>query len=158
MNVRIAAVAVTLVALLSSLGGAAQAAPPAGAPQENAVQVSTADAEPGRVAARGCFDWHSAVAGYFGWSRAYPSTCAVFGRPGLRVGYAWAVPLFSNGRVCVQARGYKLIDGVRKARWFGMGCGTSGSGTVPWGNVAATPAVRGKVQLGFLGGAFSWRH
>jgi hypothetical protein len=109
--------------------------------------------------AAGCGDWTGAVAGWGRWLKS-KSDCAVFGSPGWRVGYAWATQPGTNTRICVQALGYvkRKTGPGRRAKWFSMGCGTSGSGTVPWGNTAAVPTVRAKTQLGFLGGLYRWRH
>jgi hypothetical protein len=39
-------------------------------------------------------------------------------------------------QVCVQAWSYQ------DKKWYGIGCGQSGSGSIPWGAVAATPQIR----------------
>ena len=106
-----------------------------------------------------CGRWRNAVATFGGWSRPYQSDCAVIGgSPSYRKGYAWAIQAGTNTRICVQARGYVVEDHHVYPRWFGMGCGTAGSGTVPWGQGAGIPAVRAKIQPGFLGGLYRWRH
>lgn len=77
-----------------------------------------------------------------------------------------AVSLAQKG--CDQRR--SAVTGYTK--WArSMGCGTSGSGSVPWTGWLVTyqgkssylagtamPEVRAKVQPGFLGGAYAWRH
>lgn len=129
------------------------------------------------VAARGiCGNWKGAVAGYTGWATS-KSDCSVFGSSSTPAkpyqwGYTWQIPPYSNGRICVQGLGYKWSATKKKtvSTWVSLGCGTSGGGKVPWYGpkrtlngktyylgVAATPKVRAKVQLGFLGGAYSWK-
>jgi hypothetical protein len=65
----------------------------------------------------------------------------------------------------VEGRGYFWNHEKQKKGkvWRSLGCGTSGSGTVTWKGkgdipVTALPQVRAKVQPGFLGGAYRWRH
>ena len=108
---------------------------------------------------KGCGDWRNAVAGITGWAKSV-SDCAVFGSPGWKVGYAWAVQAGSNARICVQGLGFVTpASGPKKRKWYSMGCGSAGSGTAPWGNAAAYPEVRAKVQPGMgIVGLYRWRH
>ena len=129
------------------------------------------------LAQKGCDQWRSAVAGYTKWAKS-KSSCSYVGpkstpaKPAKK-GFAWSIPPGSNGRICVQAKGYSWDKKAKKtvAKWYSMGCGTSGSGSVPWTGWLVTyqgkssylagtamPEVRAKVQPGFLGGAYAWRH
>ncbi|MFJ5532146.1 hypothetical protein [Streptomyces sp. NPDC093261] len=97
-----------------------------------------------RVAA-GCSDWNRAVAVPWKW-QTLNDGCGHFGRPGLRMGYSWAV--FRGTKVCVKAKGF--VNGSKK--WFDLGCGKSGSFTVPWGNVLAEKEIQVKGTA-----AFNWK-
>ncbi|KRC49000.1 MULTISPECIES: hypothetical protein [unclassified Nocardioides] len=167
--IRLAVVAISL-----SIAGLA-ALPQA--PSKAATSTATVVVPDGPVAARGiCGNWKGAVAGYTGWATS-KSECNVFGSSSTPAkpyqwGYTWQIPPYSNGRICVQGLGYKWSATKKKtvSTWVSLGCGTSGGGKVPWYGpkrtlngktyylgVAATPKVRAKVQLGFLGGAYSWK-
>lgn len=66
--------------------------------------------------------------------------CGILGSSGTRVTYSWGASAqnpFTGVGVCVSARGYR--NG--REEWFAIGCGTGGSATVPWGNVAAPPKI-----------------
>lgn len=76
----------------------------------------------------------------FRWTAA-TSNCGFFGYPGIQKGYRWWTAPGINASICVQGAGY---DSHRKRQWYNLGCGKSGSGTVPWGNVAAPGALRVK--------------
>ncbi|MFJ8912956.1 hypothetical protein [Amycolatopsis sp. NPDC102389] len=83
--------------------------------------------------------------------------------------YKWQIPPGSNSRVCVQAQGHYYSTAKKKmvAKWTTAGCGTSGTVLVRWSGIpkknggyyghSGYPKVRAKVQLGFLGGAYSWK-
>ena len=119
---------------------------------------ATASANLRAPSIRGCGDWTGAVAGIGRWLKS-ESDCAVFGTRGTRVGYSWAIQPGTNTRICVEALGFTgVIPAPAVRHWYPMGCGTSGHGTVPWGQRAALPTVRAKTQLGFLGGLYRWRH
>jgi hypothetical protein len=53
-------------------------------------------------------------------------------------------------QVCVGAYSYQ------DKKWYNIGCGDSGSGTIPWGNVAATPKVH--VKSNGLGTGVNWHY
>jgi hypothetical protein len=151
---------VVVAGLLLTVSPSSQAAP-VEQPTRQIAQAQSVQLQ----AAKGCGDWRSAVATIGKWSRAYKSDCAVLGSKGWRVGYSWVISPTSESRICVQGRGYVLRDGIRRAKWFGLGCGTDNSYcttgprcSVPWGKAAALPAVRAKAQPGFLGAGFRWRH
>jgi hypothetical protein len=73
------------------------------------------------------------------WGAASVCGGGVFGSPGWQQGYAWAAieGTFTSG--CVLARGF---NSTGTQTWYSNGCGTSGGGLVPWGNVLASPAAR----------------
>lgn len=166
----------SLALCVAGLAAVAQAPSVAAAAPPGAVTVS-APLAADVVAARGiCGNWKGAVAGYGRWLTS-KSECSVFGHTSTpanpaKLGYSWQIPPYSNGRICVQGLGYIWSSTQQKtiAKWYSLGCGTSGGGTVPWRGkpfkingktyytgVAATPKVRAKVQPGFLGGAYSWK-
>jgi hypothetical protein len=67
--------------------------------------------------------------------------CGILGSSGTQVRYSWGAsardPRPGVNGVCVSARGYR--NG--RETWYAIGCGTGGSATVPWGNVAAPPKI-----------------
>ncbi len=89
----------------------------------------------------------SGVAPWGYWGPTALANCGVFGYPGFKRGYAWSTPWWSSASMCVQGRGY---NSSQKATWYGLGCGSSGDGMVPWGNVLATPAARGESYNGVI--------
>ncbi|MFJ9315672.1 hypothetical protein ACIRN4_15895 [Pimelobacter simplex] len=149
------------------------------APSARASVAAEPTASPAPVPQRvDCDKWRSAVAGLTKWAKSKSkSTCSYMSaqspvsKPAFK-GFAWSIPPGSNGRICVQARGYGWDNKAKKTtvKWYSLGCGTSGSGKVPWhsaritykgkayyGGAAAMPEVRAKVQPGFLGAAYAWR-
>ncbi|MEU3423294.1 MULTISPECIES: hypothetical protein [Streptomyces] len=96
-------------------------------------------------AAASCSDWNRAVAVPWKW-QTLKDGCGHFGRPGLRMGYSWAV--FKGTKVCVKAKGF--VNGKKK--WYDLGCRKSGSFTVPWGNVLAEKEIQVKGTA-----TFNWR-
>ncbi|MDF3299718.1 hypothetical protein [Streptomyces tropicalis] len=87
--------------------------------------------------AASCGEWIRAGSLPFKWSTVKDG-CGHFGRPGLRMGYSWAV--WKGGAICVKVEGFK--NG--KKTWYNAGCGKSGSVTVPWGNVLAEKQMQVK--------------
>ena len=62
-------------------------------------------------------------------------------------------------RICVEGQGYTTgANGQTVRKWYSLGCGTSGGGTVPVGNRIVNPTVRASTWLGFLGGLYRWKH
>jgi hypothetical protein len=88
------------------------------------------------------------------WGGASVSNTATWGSRGYRQGYAWSVGVGSEAQVCVQGWGFDSAH--PHGGWFGLGCGSDGGGTVPWGNVLAMPKLRAK-SYSFLGTAVPWR-
>jgi hypothetical protein len=122
-----------------------------------AATAPAASAELRAPSIKGCQDWRGAVAGITGWAKS-TSDCALFGNNSTRVGYSWAVQAGSNALICVQGLGFVTpASGPKKRKWYSMGCGSSGSGTAPWGNAAAYPEVRARIQWGVIG-LYRWRH
>ena len=104
-------------------------------------------------AARACGG--SAAAGLAGaWGVISYSNCNVWGSPGWTQGYAWN-SMDPARSVCVQGRGFNA-SGV--GTWYGIGCGSSATVEVPWGNILATPQVRAMSNAVLLGNTVSWRH
>lgn len=122
--------------------------------------LASAQSQPPERGGASC-DWQGAVAGYSDWAVSN-GNCS-FTSNTFRY-YEWTIPPGSNGRICVQARGWKY-DSTQKKNvvvWTGLGCGTSGGANVPWCKGAPNPCigmtkVRAKVQPGFLGAAYNWR-
>lgn len=91
---------------------------------------------------------HSATASCGEWMRAgslpgrwstVKDGCGHFGRPGLKMGYSWAV--FRGSSICVKVQGF---DSHGRKKWYNAGCGRSGSVKVPWGNVLAEKQMKVK--------------
>ncbi|MFJ4540180.1 hypothetical protein ACIP39_30135 [Streptomyces tibetensis] len=91
--------------------------------------------------------WKSAGSVPGRWTKVKDSTCSVIGRPGLKVGYQWAVQ--RGGSICVKVKG---SDSRGQVKWYDAGCGKKGSVKVPWGNVADHKEM--KVKGAAL---FKWR-
>lgn len=73
------------------------------------------------------------------------SSCGVFGYPGTIVSYSWNVQYGTQQYACAEGLGFVAgWNGAYSAEWFSLGCGVGAVVTVPWGNVAATPALRVK--------------
>ena len=89
------------------------------------------------------------------WGAASVSGTGVFGHPGYRQGYSWNVQAGSITQVCAQGWGFNAKH--PRGAWFGVGCGSSGGGTVPWGNVLALPKLRA-ASYTLTGGFVPWRH
>lgn len=68
--------------------------------------------------------------------------------------YDWAANFNSSGRICAEGKGF-VKSGTRYVQtWRGLGCNSSGSGTVPWGNVAGNLQMQGyvtSVPIGWAG-------
>lgn len=104
--------------------------------------------------------WMNCVAtSYTDWRECLHQYDSITGSRGTMVTYTWTVPPGSNSRVAVQGKwfDYNPNTGGFDTRWGSLGAGTSGSATFRWGNVLANPATRAKIQVGFLGGAYSFR-
>lgn len=90
-------------------------------------------------------------------SKAVQSNCGILGSPGYVATYNWGVnPNSDSGRACLEGWGFD--DAHPKGGWFSLGCGTRGSASVPWGNVAATPKVRAESLNVPLGTFVNWSH
>ncbi|WP_163010823.1 hypothetical protein [Streptomyces dangxiongensis] len=126
---------VSLVSAAALTSGATTAsASPASAP------VKTSN-----VVAANCGEWMRAGSLPGRWSTVKDG-CGHFGRPGLKMGYQWAV--FRGGSICVKVQGF--VNG--RAKWYNAGCGKTGAVKVPWGNVLAEKEM--KVKGAAL---FNWR-
>jgi hypothetical protein len=90
----------------------------------------------------------------YSWGPTSVSDTAVFGSPGLRKGYSWRVQFGSDTQVCAQAWGFNAAH--PHGAWFGAGCGSSGSASVPWGNVLANPKLRVH-SITLTGGFVPWQ-
>ncbi|MFF8405098.1 hypothetical protein ACF1AB_08640 [Streptomyces sp. NPDC014846] len=116
------------------------------------VGATSASASPAPVPAKtssavaaDCGDWIRAGSLPGRWSTVHDG-CGHFGRPGLKMGYSWAV--FRGGSICVKVKGF--VNGRKK--WYNAGCGKTGSVKVPWGNNLAEKEM--KVKGAAL---FNWR-
>jgi hypothetical protein len=80
-----------------------------------------------------------ATAGPFGsWGPVSDSNCGYFGSPGATLTISFSVnDTDTTPFVCVQSYSYS------EKQWVTVGCSDStGRGTIPWGDVDATPEVR----------------
>lgn len=77
--------------------------------------------------------------------------CGLSGFVGYKAGYSFAQAPGSNTNACVQGQGYS----GGKAKWYSIGCGTSGSSAVSWGNVLAYQKARAQSMSG-LAGFLKW--
>jgi hypothetical protein len=87
------------------------------------------------------------------WGAVSRGDAAILGHPGHRVGYSWRVRPGSSTQVCAQARGFNAQS---RSTWYAVGCGSSGSGTVPWGNNGAYPELRVRSLNILTGGIVDW--
>ncbi|OEJ97060.1 hypothetical protein [Streptomyces thermolilacinus] len=88
-------------------------------------------------ASSACTGWKKAGSLPLKWSKV-SDKCGHFGKPGMKMGYAWKV--YKGSSVCVQVKGF--VNG--KEKWYKAGCGKSGAIKVPWGNVAASKEMKVK--------------
>lgn len=109
----------------------------------------------GAAPANACTDPHQASGVIGKWGPVSKSSCAVFGHAGYKQGYSWNVQESTNQYACVEGWGFDAKH--TKGTWFSLGCGTSGKGSVPWGNVAANPKVRAKSMGGSIAVIVDWR-
>ncbi|MBP3977007.1 hypothetical protein [Microbacterium sp. BLY] len=68
--------------------------------------------------------------------------------------YDWQANFNSSGRICAEGKGFVKSGTKYVQTWRGLGCNSSGSGTVPWGNVAGNLQMRGyvtSVPIGWAG-------
>ena len=86
-----------------------------------------------------------------GWGPVSESNTAIFGRPGATVTISWTVAPGTNQHACVQGRGG---DGT----WHGLGCGTSNTVTIPWGDWLGQPAVRVNTTSPIHMASVTWQH
>ncbi|MEU4043825.1 hypothetical protein ACK389_03935 [Streptomyces antibioticus] len=119
---------VSLVSVAALTAGAttAEASPAPAPPRETA-----------SVAAASCGSWIQAGSLPGRWSTVNDH-CGHFGRPGLKLGYSWAV--YRGSSICVKVKGF--VNGQKK--WYNAGCGRSGNIKVPWGNVLAEKEMKVK--------------
>ncbi|MEW1718813.1 hypothetical protein [Streptomyces sp. NPDC093109] len=90
--------------------------------------------------------WKKAVGIPGKWTTITDSTCSVFGNPKYEAAYEWTA---ERGKPCIKVKGF--VKG--KAKWYDAGCGAKGKITkVPWGNVAASKAIKVKGAS-----TFQWR-
>lgn len=99
---------------------------------------------------------------YGSWSAPVESNCHVAGHNGYTEYYSWAVPFGTNQDGCGQGKGYyQGYNGSTFGVWmtyYGLGCGTSGGATVPWGNVWAYPAVKAQSTIVVHVATLNWLH
>ncbi|GAA0389445.1 hypothetical protein [Streptomyces luteireticuli] len=71
------------------------------------------------------------------WGPDSVSGCHVLGSPGVTEDIVWqTVDADAESPVCVQAFSYQ------DQKWHFLGCGSSGEGVIPWGNVVGSPKIR----------------
>lgn len=130
---------VSVVSLAAVAVGAAPAgaAPAAGAAQSKA-QTAQAQIVMAPMGASGaCTGWKKAGSLPLKWSKV-SDKCGHFGKPGMKMGYAWKV--YKGSSICVQVKGF--VNG--KDKWYNAGCGKTGAIKVPWGNVLASKEMKVK--------------
>lgn len=106
-------------------------------------------------AAGGCGEWTPFWGAPFTMGPVSEQNCGVFGHKGYVRYYAWEANPGVFTQAVVQARGWECKDYVTlpvpgsdcgyrgyTSRFYGIGAGASGGGSVRWGNVMAKPAVR----------------
>jgi hypothetical protein len=109
-----------------------------------------------------CGQWSNFGAAPGGaWSQNYTG-CAIFGSPNLTVSYQWALTAGTNQSACAQGRGwYRGYNGSTMGVWskfYTVGCGgSSGGGTVPWGNVAASKQFKARSMIIVHAATGQWR-
>ncbi|GAA0434552.1 hypothetical protein [Leifsonia naganoensis] len=118
------------------------------------VQAADATGSPqgqGRVvqSRAGCGEKVRSVAGMFGYSTSVQG-CAVAGYPGYQRSYSWSKT--SDTSVCTKGKGFN----GNNATWFSTSC-SSGSWSVPWGNVLAYTQMQGMSLAGVVGATYDWR-
>ncbi|MGQ0576206.1 MAG: hypothetical protein ACT4RN_18675 [Pseudonocardia sp.] len=86
-----------------------------------------------------------------GRGKVSQSRCSVIGYDDTaKISYRWSVGYPSNGRACVEGRGFVPLQGPTPSgrppgyveKWFSLGCGVRGGGAVPVGNQITTAKVR----------------
>lgn len=69
--------------------------------------------------------------------------------------YQWVVDPNSNGTACMQGRGYKKVGVSWVEAYYGLGCGSNGSGNLTIGNVITNAKVKGQ-SIGTTGTSLRW--
>lgn len=107
------------------------------------LQAHDGVADPGDIEPFACGDSSIMVVhATVGWGNPQKGSCYVLGTKGSTVGYRWETySAVGNPWACMQGSGY---NSSKKMIWVDVGCGTSGSGTASWGEVAASKTMRGK--------------
>ncbi|WP_290474030.1 hypothetical protein [Leifsonia sp. 71-9] len=118
------------------------------------VQAADATGSPqshGRVeqSRAGCGETVRSVAGMFGYTTSVQG-CAVAGYPGYQRSYSWSKT--SDTSVCTKGKGFN----GNNATWYSTSC-SSGSWSVPWGNVLAYTQMQGMSLAGVVGATYDWR-
>lgn len=81
------------------------------------------------------------------------ATCSLSGSPGARAGYTWQVSPHSNSTACSSGLGYNAAN---SPVYFGVGCGSSGSGNVTWGNVLGYQKLKAYATGLLTGAQIAW--
>lgn len=130
---------VSVISLAAVVAGAAPAgaasATGAAPAKEQAVQAQAVKVPMG--AAGTCSGWKKAGSLPLKWSKV-SDNCGHFGKPGMKMGYAWKV--YKGSSICVEVKGF--VNG--KAKWYKAGCGKTGTIKVPWGNVLGAKEMKVK--------------
>lgn len=80
-------------------------------------------------------------------------TSALWGAPGVTVGYKFGAHPSTVTYGCLQGLGY---NSAGAKTWYGIGCGTSSArANIPWGNVLARPGARA-MSNGITGVTLEW--
>lgn len=108
--------------------------------------VKAFEAEVAASAARKTYNF----LGYYGtWSTS--TGVYIIGSPGYSVYYQWMGNLDANQSGCVRGKGFYwppyAPSGTFVQTWYGLGCGSSGSGGGTWGNVAASAQVQAQSSI-----------
>lgn len=110
-----------------------------------------------------CTSYKNAVAG-LAWQTVTDFSCSWIGTQTGTFGYQWAkgVGTPANASVCIQGRGWRLVDSTKP--WLGnqgywrSGCGGTGSFTVDWQSAAGNPQIQHRIFVApGIGLGFSWR-
>lgn len=129
MRIRITIAALSTLAIVGSLSGAASATPdptpPGSSPQVTSPALAPSDAYScGVVAPPG-------TSGKYFYCK---SSGGIMGHRGYENTSSWYVPAWNSGKACTRFRGFTSKG---TAYFYSGGCGTKGSRTYPWGNITA---------------------
>lgn len=105
---------------------------------------------------RGCAWYNMAIPVGGGWYTSVDGCSLIGTTNGAQHTYEFAVDPNSHSNACVTGRGYKKVGTSWQPQYQGIGCGSSGAGTVTIGNVATVGKVQAQ-SIGSTGSAIKWK-